>query len=111
MNSLNKIILLLLIILICASSVDAAGNLRKLKGLSDDMALKDKALDQETDNYNRAKDFISSDEVSVGISKEKIIELCGDPVARVDNDTRWVYKPSTATFFKGEKICRTILTP
>ena len=99
--------LILILIIICGSvdsSVFAAGQLRKLKGIADSMGSMDKALALETRNYNKCKEFIIGNKIAAGLLKEDVKRYCGDPVARVDDGKRWVYKPSDSNFFEGEKI-------
>ena len=99
--------LILILIIICGSvdgSVFAAGQLRKLKGIADSMGSMDKVLDTETRNYNKCKEFITGNKIVAGLLKEDVKRYCGDPVARVDDGKRWVYKPSDSSFFEGEKI-------
>ncbi len=86
------------------SPLFAAGEIRKLTGLSasmDRMAKEEKA---EGKNYQKAKEFIQGTEIAKGLSGDEIKKQCGNPVVEADNGLRWVYKPPTSTFFKGEKI-------
>ena len=99
---------LILILIILSGSVDnavfAAGQLRRLKGIADSMGSMDKVSDIETRNYNKCKEFIIGNKIVAGLLKEDVKKYCGDPVSRVDDGKRWVYKPSDTSFFEGEKI-------
>jgi len=99
--------LILILIILCGSvdsSVFAAGQLRKLKGIADDMKSMDRVSDTETRNYDKCKEFITGNKIVAGLLKEDVKRYCGDPVSRVDDGKRWVYKPSDSSFFEGEKI-------
>jgi hypothetical protein len=80
------------------------GNIRKLTGLSDSMGRMDAQGKEEGINYQKADVFLNSKDIRQGISGEGLIKICGEPVAKADNGSRWVYKPPTSTFFEGEKI-------
>jgi len=82
----------------------AAGVIRRLTGLSASMDRMAKQRQVESDNYQKAKEFIQGPEIREGLLKDDLIKQCGNPVVKVDNGSRWVYKPSTSTYFKGEKI-------
>lgn len=68
------------------------------------MALQEKVLEQEAKNYQKAEEFINSADIKRDLSSDYILERCGQLVAKADQDSRWVYKPPSSTFFKGEKI-------
>jgi hypothetical protein len=80
------------------------GNIRKLKGLADSMGEMDAQGKAEGVNYQKANTLLSGSNIGKGMSGDDLIKICGEPVARADNNTRWVYKPPTSTFFEGEKI-------
>jgi hypothetical protein len=80
------------------------GNIRKLKGLSDSMGEMDAHGKVEGVNYQKANTLLANPDIARGMSGDDLIKICGEPVARADNGTRWVYKPPTSTFFEGEKI-------
>ncbi len=105
---MRKIIILIITLLLlqcaCVRPLFAAGEIRKLTGIAENMKRMALQEDQEGKNYARAKDFISSKKIQEGLSKDDIAKACGEPVAVVDDKLRWVYKPPTSTFFKGEKI-------
>jgi len=82
----------------------AAGEIRKLTGLSASMDRMAKEEKVEGKNYQKAKEFIQGPEITEGLSGGDLIKQCGNPVVEADNGLRWVYKPPTSTFFKGEKI-------
>ena len=101
-----KIIYIILIyyIIMTAGPVMAAGELVKLKAIGDSLTLMDKESEEENINYQKAQDFINSQDIKEGVSSDFVLKECGEPVAKADNNTRWVYKPSSSTFFKGEKV-------
>ena len=88
----------------CISPLFAAGEMRKLTGLSASMDRMAKEENIEGQNYQKAKQFIHGPEITKGLSGDDLIKQCGNPVVKADNGLRWVYKPPTSTFFKGEKI-------
>jgi len=89
---------------IALKSLFAAGEIRKLTGLSASMDRMAKEEKVEGKNYRKAKEFIQGSEITEGLSGDDLIKQCGNPVVEADNGLRWVYKPPTSTFFKGEKI-------
>jgi len=107
MKKTFSILLPLIYALVVAAQhpAEAAGELTKLKGIADGMAAMDEVSKQEGINYDKAKAFINSQEIKEGLTKETVSQRCGEPVAIADNGTRWVYKPPSSTYFKGEKIC------
>jgi hypothetical protein len=81
-----------------------AGELRKIKGISDSMdaiEVQDKA---DGLNYQKALLFLNGRDISRGISEQELVKICGQPVSVADDGTRWVYKPPASTYFKGDKI-------
>ncbi len=82
----------------------AAGVIRRLTGLSASMDSMAKQRQVESDNYKKAKEFIQGAEIADGLLKDDLIKQCGNPVVKADNGSRWIYKPATSTYFKGEKI-------
>jgi outer membrane lipoprotein-sorting protein len=107
---LHNIIILVLLISIygvnlnCLPPAYASGNLRKLKGISDSMGSMEQHGQAEGKNYEQAYSFLNGPDIKQGIKGSDLIKICGEPVAKADNGFRWVYKPPTSTFFKGEKI-------
>ena len=82
----------------------AAGEIRKLKGISDSMDSMEAQGKKDGINYQKADALLSSSDINMGLTGSDLIKLCGEPVAKADNESRWVYKPPTSTFFEGEKI-------
>ena len=82
----------------------AQGEIRKLKGIDDSFNYMQQEYDREDKSYKKAKEFISSPDIKKGLSSDTIVQDLGKPVAEADNGLRWVYKPSSSTFFEGEKI-------
>ena len=68
--------------------------------------LKQKALQQETQNFLKVKTYIDEEKMSGIASKEKALETFGEPVIVVGEDSRekWVYKRAEVSWFGGEKI-------
>jgi hypothetical protein len=101
-----NILYILIIFIVCCFCVPAfaGGELVKLKGIGDSLMLMDKANKEEDNSYQKAKDFINGQDIKEGLSTDYLISRCGKPVAKADNNSRWVYKPSSSTFFRGEKI-------
>jgi hypothetical protein len=110
MNIYKYYIICLLTCFFCCSFIipvqasSGKGNIRKLKGLSDSMGRMDAQGKKEGINYQKADVFLNSEDIRQGVSGEGLIKICGEPVAKADNGSRWVYKPPTSTFFEGEKI-------
>ena len=98
------IIIVLSLLILQAPEAFAQGYIRRLKGISDGMNYMDQERQQEGRNYKRAEEFVIGPDIAVGLSKDDIVKTCGEPVAIASGGTRWVYKPPTSTFFKGEKI-------
>jgi len=93
-----------LFLLSLASPLYAAGEIRKLKGISDDMEGMNEQLHKEGLSYKKADAFLQSAEIKQGLTGDDIIKNCGEPTAKADEGRRWVYKPLQSTFFRGEKI-------
>jgi hypothetical protein len=87
-----------------ARPVYAAGIIRRLTGISASMDRMEAQAKQEGINYERADTFLTSETAKQEISQKELKDTCGEPVAKADNGLRWIYKPPTSTFFKGEKI-------
>jgi len=105
MKSLSIIVIsILCLLLLSADPILAAGELRKLTGIANSLGEMEKVSVQEGKNYDKAKAFLSTPAIRKGLPKADIIEYCGQPVATVQDDTKWVYKPPSSTFFEGEKI-------
>ena len=108
-NKMKNSILILIIIsiqFVCAYPLFARGEIRRLKGIADEINFPamDEVLKQEAENYKKAKAFLYSPKIEEGLSKDFVLKECGEPVARVHDDAKWVYKPPSSTFFEGEKI-------
>jgi hypothetical protein len=88
----------------CPRPAYASGQLRRLTGISSSMDRMKKQGAKEEANYQKADAFLGSPDIKQGISADDLLAVCGAPVARAGNNTRWVYKPPTSTFFEGEKI-------
>ncbi len=99
-----SITILFVFICIAIKPLFAAGEIRKLTGLSASMDRMAKEKKVEGENYQKAKEFIQGPDIAEGLSGDDLIKQCGNPVVEADNGLRWVYKPPTSTFFKGEKI-------
>ena len=68
--------------------------------------LKQRALNQETKNFKRVKNYIDSNKIKMGISTKSAIKRFGEPVVVLSETEgeRWAYKPSDADWIGGEKI-------
>lgn len=107
-RSLIVTVLFLVVFVVPAEEVLAkkksGGGLRKLKSIGDNMALQEQVWKEEAKNYQKAEEFINSSNIKQGLASDLILERCGEPVARAQGARKWVYKPPSSTFFKGEKI-------
>jgi hypothetical protein len=87
-----------------AVSLYADGYIRRLTGLSTSMDRMQEQKKEDDANYQKADYFLNSPGIKKDITDKDLIRICGEPVATAVNGSRWVYKPPTSTFFKGEKI-------
>ncbi|MDD5504206.1 MAG: hypothetical protein PHV77_02690 [Candidatus Omnitrophica bacterium] len=107
MNIYNIIILLVICLTACvfpAKTSYSAGELRKLKGISDSMDAMDAQDKIDGINYQKALSFLNGPDIKQGISQRELTAVCGGPVSAANNGTRWVYKPPASTYFRGDKI-------
>jgi hypothetical protein len=100
------ILIIAILLWVCNYTVPlyAAGEIRKLTGLSASMDSMAEQGKEEGKIYKKADALINSADIKQGLTGKDLIRICGEPVAKADNGLRWVYKPPTSTFFKGEKI-------
>ena len=80
------------------------GTLKRLSVIGDSISAMDEAREKEAEVYKKAERFIESADIRQGMSKDEILEICGEPTAEVQKGVKWVYKPPASTYFKGEKI-------
>ena len=85
-----------------------AGGIDSLIEVGKSMADINKAMDEETETFDRVKKAVDSGAVKKGISKSEIRSRYGEPVIESDDSAtgreKWVYKPAASTFFKGVRI-------
>jgi len=98
------IVTLFILVFSNISLLHAAGDIRKLKGLADSMDSMEAQGKKDGINYQKADALLSGSDINNGLTGSDLVKICGKPVAKADNGLRWVYKPPTSTFFKGEKI-------
>jgi hypothetical protein len=88
--------------------VKSKTGLSSLMTLSKDRSEMIAEYKRETRSYNLLKKAMESGLLESGAADEEIIKKYGQPVMAMEDavgDTvRWVYKPSEADYFKGEKI-------
>ena len=108
---LFNIILIIVIIGIlslcgCTNMRHRLGTIKMLKGLSSNDKYKEKALKQETMNFEKAKKYINRGGQEKGISQKTAIKKFGRPVLILSEaeGEKWVYKPADAGWLGGEKI-------
>ena len=85
------------------NNISAINNLIKL-GRND--KLKQKALKQETANFQKVKMLIDNNKIKDGISAKSAIKKFGEPVVVLSTSKgeKWAYKPADADWIGGEKI-------
>ncbi|MFH1868679.1 MAG: hypothetical protein ABH843_06885 [Candidatus Omnitrophota bacterium] len=80
------------------------GTMKRLSVIGDNIDSQNETWKLETENYRKAEGLIGSSAIKQGITKDFISEICGSPAAEAWDGAKWVYKPSSSTYFKGEKI-------
>jgi len=90
----------------CAGLSQKKDTLKMLIQLGRNDKLKQRALNQETKNFKRVKNYIDSNKIKMGISTKSAIKRFGEPVVVLSETEgeRWAYKPSDADWIGGEKI-------
>ncbi len=80
--------------------------LQMLHELAQNDKLKQQALEQETANFQKVKDYIDSNKIKRGISVGSAIEEFGEPVLVFSESEgeKWIYKRSNVEWVGGEKI-------
>jgi len=90
-----------------SSTADADG-LRSLIEVGKSQKEIGSILEQETETFEGVKKAVDNGSLKIGVSKEYVAKEYGDPVVKVpeskDETERWVYKPSSASYFEGTKI-------
>ena len=68
--------------------------------------LKAKTIQQESMNFQRAKNYMLSGKIQTGISKNTIVRKLGRPVVILPepDGESWAYKPGQVSWLEGEKI-------
>jgi hypothetical protein len=82
------------------------GALGTLIELGGNEACKRKALEEETRNFQMLKTSIAKNEIQKNVSGAQMIKRYGNPILTYPQGEggRWVYKPATSNWFKGQKI-------
>ncbi len=90
----------------CAGLGSKINTLQMLHRLGRDDKLKQRALNRETANFQRLKNYIDSNRIKKGISVKSAIKKFGEPVLSFaeEEGERWVYKAADADWIDGEKI-------
>jgi hypothetical protein len=90
----------------CATSGINVGAVKTLAKLGQNDKLKQKALRQETANFNKLKNYIEDNKIKKGISEKQAIKKFGEPVVGFDelDFQSWIYKAAESSWFGGEKI-------
>jgi hypothetical protein len=93
-------------ILGCAQFGQRLETLQMLRRLSRNGEMKQQALNQETKNFLRIKNYIDTNKLKRGTSAKVIIKQCGEPVAILiePEGERWAYKRRNVDWVSGEKI-------
>jgi len=80
--------------------------LQMFRSLSRNEEIKQQALNQETKNFLRIKNYIDTNKIKKGTSARVIIKQCGEPVTILaePGGERWVYKRRDVAWVGGEKI-------
>ena len=90
----------------CAGLASKRDTIKMLIALGRNDKLKQQALNQETKNFKRLKNYINNDKIKKGISAKSATKKFGEPVVVLSETKgeRWAYKPSDANWIGGEKI-------
>jgi hypothetical protein len=101
-------IVLCVVLVISQASFAYADGLKSLIEVGKSQNEIQKALEKEDRAYDEVSEAISDGSLREGTPKEEIADDFGEPVvkisARGERPERWVYKPSSSTFFEGKKI-------
>jgi len=90
----------------CAQVGRKVDTLQMLRRLGHNDKLKQQALNQETANFQRLKNYIQTNKIKPGISIRSALGKFGEPVSVLTEPEgqRWAYKSSDADWLGGEKI-------
>ncbi|HPM42349.1 MAG TPA: hypothetical protein PLV52_00745 [Candidatus Omnitrophota bacterium] len=103
-----KRFLIVIALIFLYSGMSRAEGIQTLIAAGKNMGDIQKALNEETDRYERVKAAIESGRLKKGASKYDIIAEYGEPVIEnmdnIKNREKLVYMPATSSFFKGPKI-------
>lgn len=99
----TRIFFFLIGIIFLSGCGGALGTLMELGG---NEALKRKAVQEETHNFQVLKSAIIKNKIEKGISAAQALKKFGNPVLLYPQGEgqRWVYKAADNDWFKGEKI-------
>jgi hypothetical protein len=88
--------------------VKSKTGLKSLMTLSKDTGKMESELKEETKSYESVKKAMDEGLLEKGMASSEVSSKYGEPVLVIsDQDgklTRWVYKPSQATYFSGPKV-------
>ena len=91
-----------------AKWVKSGTGVRALIKLDKSMEKSNKQLEEETKNYNKARQAVRGGTLKKGDTASKIRRSVGEPVIILFNErttiTKWIYKPGNATFFDYKKV-------
>ena len=104
----NKLVSIIYLIIIFSHFCGCVpfDRLQPLIELGKNEKLKQKAYAQETDSFERVKNYIQSEKIKEILSKDAALKTFGEPVVIFPGDTqeKWVYKAAESSWFGGEKI-------
>ena len=101
--------IILIGISLCLMGCGGGGTLsgiNTLQSLGKNMAAQEKAVQKETNRYEKLKKAILEGELKKGMPARKLIKRFGEPsvVLSEPNRKKYVYKPGDGSWFSGEKI-------
>ena len=90
----------------CVGTGANVSGLKMLVQLGRDNKLKQRALKQETKNFQSVKKYIDDNKIKKGISAKYAIKKFGEPVLVLSDSEgeKWAYKRSDVDWVGGEKI-------
>ncbi|MBU0548896.1 MAG: hypothetical protein KKH80_00565 [Candidatus Omnitrophica bacterium] len=90
----------------CISPNTNISGIRNLARLGGNDQLKEKALQEETANFLKVKDYIDNKKMEAGLNAKSCIRKFGKPVVITSypEGEKWIYKQSSVDWIGGEKI-------
>jgi hypothetical protein len=103
-----RIVLATVLVIFTACATLHADGIGSLIEVGKSMDAANKELAEETARFNSVKRAIESGVLKKGLSRQAVLSQYGEPVV-MNEDTstkreRWIYKPSSSSFFEGAKI-------